>query len=73
MSNIHPRHLAAVVGLLLVLFILLSFHVVYDVLEFIPKDELNFVDTFITVDTFLERFNEASASEQDDIQRTNLY
>ncbi len=72
--------LAAVILFTIINFVLLflmSTHVVTDppsiAVEYIPKDHLTFEDTFITVDGYVKRYDEASSRERRRLSRTSLH
>ena len=52
---------------------LLSFHIFYGPWALIPKDYLSFADTFVTVDEYLERYNNASFIERVSLLNSNLH
>ena len=53
--------------------LLSSFHIVYDVPTLVAKDGVTFADTFITVDSYLDRYNSASRPTQIHLEQTNLH
>jgi len=60
-----------------VLLFLMSTHIVTDppiiAVEYIPKEHLTFKDTFVSVDGYMRRYNEASSREKRRLTRTSLH
>jgi len=60
-----------------VLLFLMSTHVVSDpptiAVEYIPKEHLTFKDTFVSVDGYMRRYNEASSREKRRLRNTDFH
>ena len=59
------------------LLFLMSTHIVTDspaiAVEYIPKEHLTFKDTFVTVDGYMERYNDASSRERRRLRDTYFH
>ena len=60
-----------------VLLFLMSTHIVSDpptiAMEYIPKEHLTFKDTFVTVNGYMKRYNDASSREKRWLRNTDFH
>ena len=72
-SSNYKRYIIEGIILIFLFFFLLSVHIFIDVPTIIAKDHLTFADTFVTVDDFVQRYNNAPPLARIGISQSHIF